>query len=150
MKILDMRYSTSPPSSYGWGKVGLLAGDTEAWNLAWLSHPVEKGPHPDPQFSTLVRRTLQMVVANGKVDLIDAHPDKAKVRGYLRLLPAQAVLKITAMEHLVDTPLFAAYGTSWTDTMQTRARLYREPHDLTLDTFPPDYTQAMIAIARCK
>lgn len=148
MKILDMRYSPSPPASYGWGKVGLLAGDTEAWNLAWLSHLVEKGPHPDPQFSTLVRRTLQMVVANGKVDLVDAHSDKAKVRGYLRLLPAQAVLKITAMEHLVDTPLFAAYGTSWTDTLRERSRLYREPHDLVHDRAVTEFPDAQALIAR--
>lgn len=148
MKILDMRYSPNPPTSYGWGKVGLLAGDTEAWNLAWLSHPVESGPHPDPQFSTLIRRTLQMVVTNGKVDLIDAYPDKAKVRGYLRLLPAQAVQRLVAMEHLVDTPLFAAYGTAWTDTLLARSKLYREPFDLAHDRAVSDLTGANALLSR--
>lgn len=150
MKILDMHYSPCPPTNYSWGKVGLLAGDAEAWNLAWLSHPVDRSPHPDPNFSTLIRRTLQFVVATGKIDLIDAHPDNAKVRGFLRRPAAQAVLKITTMEHLIDTPLFAAYGSSWTDTLRERSRLYREPFDLVLDRVPASLTQALAVIDRCK
>ena len=124
MKIFDIHYS---PSIHG--RVGLLQQDKEAWNLAWLSHPVEAGPHRDPHFSSLVRRTLQTVIATGGIDLIDAYPDNAKVRGYLRLLPAQAVLRITQMKYLEDTPLYAAYGAGWVDTMLARSRLYREPHE---------------------
>jgi hypothetical protein len=150
MKVSDMRYSPQAPASYGWGPAGMLAGDPEAWNLAWLSHPVEWGPHPDPNFSTLIRRTLQFVIDDGVIDLIDAYSDSEKVRGFLRMPAAQAVLKITSMAHLVDTPLFSAYGSSWTDTLALRSRQYRAPYHSEYDHPALDLTQALAVIDLCK
>jgi hypothetical protein len=149
MKITPLKYSPQDAATYSFGRTGLLASDAEAWNLAWLSHPIEREAPKDPRFTTLVRRTLQTVVATGTIDIVGAYPDNAKVRGYLRLPPAQAVRRIMAMAHLADTPLFAAYGTQWTDTMQARAKLYREPYDPTLDQLVvDDCSQALAVIAR--
>ena len=53
-----MLYSPQPAASYSSGNSGILAGDPEAWNLAWLSHG--ETFHPDPHFTTLVRRTVQV------------------------------------------------------------------------------------------
>ncbi len=150
MKIAEMRYSPHPPQAYGWGKGGITQGDPEAWNLAWLSHDLTKQPMPAPNFSTLIRRTLEFVLASGRIDLTDSYPASEKVRGFLQMPPAQAVQKILTMEHLIDTPMFAAYGSNWTDTLLERSRLYREPLDPVLDRTVPDLTQALAIIDHCK
>lgn len=142
-------YSPQPVHTYRVIKGSLISGDPEAWNLAWLSHDFKKGPHPDANFTTLVRRTLQFVLKTGGIDLIDAVPTSLKVRGLLRLLPAQAVKRIAGMEHLIDTPMFSAYGAAWLEVMHERARLYREPEG-PLDMSLSDLTQAQAVINALK
>lgn len=121
----------------------LIAGDPEAQNLYWLSHGT--GPHPDPHFTSLVRRTLQFVITTGQIDLIDAIPASGKVRGLMRLPPPQAVLRLKSLQHLADLPLYAAYS-GWLDTIQERAWLYREPAHPTLDRPVTDFAQALKVI----
>ena len=86
-----IRYSPKVADSYPSVKGSLLSGDPEAWNLAWLSHDFGKGPHFDSHFSTLIRRTLQFALKSGGIDLLDIVPTALKVRGLLRLPPAQAI-----------------------------------------------------------
>lgn len=149
MSIALISYSSRPSrNESGWSE--LLGEDVEACNLAWLCHDSHKGHHRDPRFTVLVRRTLQFVIASGKIDLIDAYPAEAKVRGLLRMSPAQAVLKFSQMALIRDLPLYAAYGEAWLDIMRARSRLYREPHDQVLDVELGDFTQANNAISICK
>lgn len=143
-----MLYSIRAPQFYAAGKTGLLAGDLDAWNLAWLSHG--ETFHPDPHFTSLVRRTLQFVIKTGGIDLIDQLPAIAKVRGLMRFAPAHVVKKLLEAQHLSDMPLYAAYGTTWTDTMIRRARLYREPRHVVLDKPIRDLTKALVVIDACK
>lgn len=144
-----IRYSPKLADSYPSVKGSLLSGDPEAWNLAWLSHDFSKGPHFNPNFSTLIRRTVQFALKSGGIDLVDMVPTALKVRGLLRLPPAQAVKYIACMEHLTDTPMFAAYGTAWVDLMLERSRLYREPDDH-MDALVVDLSQAQAAINASK
>lgn len=143
-----MLYSVRAPQSYALGKRGLLANDVDAWNLAWLSHGVTF--HPDPRFTALVRRTLQFVLVTGGIDLIDRVPITDKVRGLMRFAPAHVVKKILEAEHLADMPLYAAYGSTWVETMTKRARLYREPRHAILDKPIKDLTKAIKVIESCK
>lgn len=143
-----MLYSPQPAASYSLGNSGILAGDPEAWNLAWLSHG--ETFHPDPHFTTLVRRTLQFVLKTGGIDLIDQVPAAEKVRGLMRFTPPQAVGKLLQAQYLTDMPLYAAYGMTWTNMMVARARLYTEPEHIMLDRPVIDLTQARMVIKGCR
>lgn len=145
-----MKYSPDPATVRNYGVGGLLGGDPEAQNLAWLSHDLSKGPHPDPNFTTLVRRTLQTVMKTGQIDLVEAFPVHLKVRWLLRLPPAQAVARLQAIPALPTLPLSVAYGPGWLETVKARARLYREPFDLMLDAPVNDLTQALAVIDASK
>ncbi|HQS31908.1 MAG: hypothetical protein B7Y03_00610 [Polaromonas sp. 24-62-144] len=143
-----MLYSPQPAESYSSGNSGILAGDPEAWNLAWVSHG--ETFHPDPHFTTLVRRTLQFVLETGGIDLIDQVPTIAKVRGLMRLTAPQAVGKLLQARYLTDMPLYSAYGMTWINSMVARARLYREPEHIMLDRPVTDLTQARVVIEGCR
>lgn len=131
-------------------KSALLKDDVEAQNLAWLSFDAGLGHHPDPNFTTLVRRSTQFVMASAFIDLTDSHAAHLKLRSLLRQPPAQAVLNITKLEHLVSIPLFRAYGTAWLETIKNRSRLYREPHSEQYDKALLDLAAAQAAIQSCK
>lgn len=143
-----MLYSPQPAASYSSGNSGILAGDPEAWNLAWLSHG--ETFHPDPHFTTVVRRTLQFVLETGGIDLIDQVPTIAKVRGLMRFTPPQAVGELLQARYLTDMPLYATYGRTWINTIVARARLYREPEHMVLDMPVTDLTQARVVIYGCR
>jgi hypothetical protein len=114
----------APDSAIVVGPAGsaLLRGDTEAWNLAYLSHDFDTQlMYPDPQFTTHVRRTTQFVISSGSLDLAEEVPDRAKVRSLLRLPPLAAARAIVALPRVKQLPLYQAYGQGWLDTLMRRA-----------------------------
>lgn len=113
----DSFIKTGPAAS------ALLGQDKESWNLAYLSHDYETSvEHPDPNFTTHVRRTIQFVVNTGEVDLAGLLEDRFCVRKFLREPPARAVKLIIGMSRLHETPMFKAYGQGWVTTMNQRAK----------------------------
>lgn len=124
------RYSPRPIEAYGWKdkRAGpayseFLSGDAEAWNLAWLSHPYEALPeHTDAQFTVLVRRSVNMILATGEVDIVGSRPASETVRGLLRLAPIRFLRSFDeSVAH--RTPLYKAYGDRWLETVRARAKL---------------------------
>lgn len=132
-----------PPGYRPVVRSALLGDQPEALNLVWLSHDSSAGPHPDPNFTTLVRRTLQFVVASGQIDLVGAFPDNVRVSGLMRLLPAQAVLRLRTLPLLMDLPLYCAYGDLWVETITRRSHLYHGPYDPVHDFPVNDTSQAL-------
>ena len=147
-----IRYSPHPISHYGMsGGSKLLTSDEAAWNLAYLSWDVENQPlWPDPYFSTHVRRSIQFVLDTGVSDVTGTTEDCYTVRGFMTRPAPEAVAKIVAMAHLKQLPLFRAYGEKWLDTLQARARNWREVHDERFDFAVPDCSQALALIRICQ
>lgn len=143
-KAVPLRYSPKPIEDYnvvvpggvhaGPGHSFMLRADEEAWNLAFLSHPYELKPeHPDPQFTTLVQRTVNVVLDTGEIDRIGRVPPHRKVRSTLwlpapdflqeirtRLIPAKGKGMVQLVHRL---PLYLAYGDSWFNVMLQRSKL---------------------------
>lgn len=106
---------------YGPAQSSFLVAKTEVWNLAWLSHDFAALPqHGDPNFTSLVRRSVSFVLRDGVEDITGAAPARLKIEGLMRLDPAQAVAHIAALKHLQQIPLFIAYGHPWVLTLQQR------------------------------
>jgi hypothetical protein len=133
---LPLRYSPRPIEAYtvpqlkaGPAFAEFLRNDVEAWNLAFLSHPYElRAEHPDPQFTILVRRTVNTLLSTGSVDVLGKMPAQNTVRSLLRLPPGQFITAILSrraadgralIEHL---PIYQAYGEPWLDQITARAR----------------------------
>ena len=89
--------------------------------------------HPDPHFSSYVRRTLQYVLLTGETDLAGIVPSHLTVRGFFRFPPPKAVLKLLAMKKRESLPLFKAYGAAWLVLAEQRSHLWQEPYDPVLD-----------------
>jgi hypothetical protein len=149
-------YSQKVPGggSYGPFQSPFLAR-TEAWNLAWLSHDFERQPlHPDANFTTLIRRTIDFVVKDGVEDITRAAPLRLKIRGVMRLDPDDAVAQIVAMKYLPRVPLFAAYGRAWVTTMQGRIATCRinpaKVLEASMDVEVSDFSDAMTVLARLR
>lgn len=144
-----MRYSPHPITHYGRRltvqRVGapdtfietgphtspLLADDSEAWNLAFLSFPYEKGGYPDdPNFSVHVRRTLQVDVATGAIDITETQQG-LRVRLFLRYPPLKAVRLICGLQpHVLrNLPMLSAYGEDWLKTITLRASMLASLED---------------------
>lgn len=144
-----MRYSPHPITHYGRRltvqRVGapdtvietgphtspLLENDLEAWNLAFLSFPYEEGAHPDdPSFSVHVRRTLQVDVATGALDITETQPG-LRVRLFLRYPPLRAVRLICGLQpHVLrNLPMLSAYGDGWLNTITRRASMLASLED---------------------
>lgn len=112
----------------------ILNDDEAAWNLAYLSYDFEKlRSHPDPHFSTHVRRTLQHVLLTGETDLAGKVPAHLTVRGFFRFPPPKAMFQLLAMKRREALPLFKAYGTGWLVLAEQRSHLWQEPYDSALD-----------------
>lgn len=119
--------STGPAASL------FLSKDQAAWSLAFLSHPYETSPeHPDPQFTTRIRRTLQLVLSTGEIDLAGIVHSGNCVRHWLQMPAPWVVDKMRRERRL---PLFLAYGQTWLDTIERRAWLCQpaEPDDKVVD-----------------
>ena len=146
------RYSPNPIDAYPRASgFAMLREDTAAWDLAWLSWDFEDTRRlPDTHLSVNIRRTLQFVVRDGSLDLTGALPDHLKVRGMLALPAPRAVKLLREMPNVRGTPMFKAYGTSWLDTLATRAHLYRAPYDKDYDFDVADLTQATEVIAKIR
>ena len=126
-----------------------IGRDDDAWNLAYLSWDFEKSlVWSDPHFSVNVHRTLQFVIDTAELDIVGLIPDHKKVRGLLASCPpAQAVLRLSQMKLIRQTPLYLAYGDKWLRTINERARLYREPYDEILDAKIDFFDQAKLLLS---
>lgn len=133
-KTTDMTvYSPYPRSSYRWVVGGHSYGpatssllDTqETWNLAYLSHDYDsKRDHPDPHFSTHVRRTTQWCMDGSGPDLTGI--GNRSTVGHLLNLPApRFVYLIRQHPVLPSLPMFKAYGPTWVENIERRSRLCR-------------------------
>ena len=127
-----VRYSDRPMSAYvrkiGTVEIGpatsRLLDTTQAWNLAFLSFDFDAHlDHPDPQFTTLVRRTLQTKLDGSGCDLAIGSPFEAAVGSWL-VLPAPRFSYLVKQHRvLVDLPLYQAYGHQWLKTIEERSRI---------------------------
>lgn len=153
-----LRYSPHPIDAYstvsaqgirlGPASSKLLGYSQEAWNLAWLSHPYEvRMEHPDPQFTTHVRRTTQYVLATGEVDLAGSHPARCCVKSWLSLPAPQAVRLISTFPARHELPLFKAYGPDWLRMIDQRSWLCQPPAPVESDALM-DTELAEEALAR--
>lgn len=109
----------------------LLAEDGEAWNLAFLSFPYEEGLYPaDPNFAVNVRRTLQVDVATGALDITETQPG-LRIRLFLRYPPLRAVRLICGLQpHVLrNLPMLSAYGDGWLNTITRRASMLTSAAD---------------------
>lgn len=129
-----VRYSPRPISLYtatvhgvsvGPAQSPFFANDPEAWNLAYLSHDFDALLcHPDPHFSTHVRRTIQVVIETGLPDLTDLASPQNCIRGQLRQpasVAAGFILDRLPPASRDQLPLFKAYGRDWLNTIELRA-----------------------------
>lgn len=104
----------------------LLANDPEAQNLAWLLfRPGHKFP-PDAQFTTHVRRSLQMDVTTGAVDLSGLIDEGLTIRPLLRLPPPAAARGLTRLHSFHDLPVVQAYFGWARMTIESRARMWQD------------------------
>ncbi len=146
-----MRYSPDPLGSYKHAKpFKLLQDDPDAWNLAYLSWDWEGGPFPDAHLSANVWKTLMFVPSVGKVDLTKITPSRLTVRSMIRGPAPQVVYRLTNMQRLKETPMFAAYGQPWVTTMTQRSHMFREPYDEVLDADLTDLSDALRIIAKLR
>lgn len=155
-----IRYSPKPIEAYGTvvraQRVGapdvgvpvgphtspLLANDPEAWNLAFLSFPYEDDAYGNaPAFSVHIRRTLQVDVATGALDITETEPG-LRVRLFLRYPPLKAVRLIYGLQpHVLrNLPMYTIYGEGWLETIQSRASMLASMQDPDNDIF--DVSQA--------
>ena len=146
---MTIRYSPLPISEYGEllklrsvgrknnvmevgpGASAFLANDPEAWNLAFLSHPYEgRNYHKDPLFSVHVRRTLQIRLDTGELDIVGQEPE-LRVRALFRLPPLRAVLRLLSLPPSVvrSLPLYIAYGEAWEKQIRRRASFLTSAQD---------------------
>lgn len=94
----------------------------QVWNLAYLSFPYEDlMDHPDPLFTTHVRRTTQMRLNAKGLGLSE---DPQTLVGLLLNLPAPRFVRILeeSPELLATLPLFQVYGQEWMNTISKRAK----------------------------
>lgn len=132
MTTKPVRYSPKPlieyqanykGRPYGPATSSLLTASPEAWNLAYLSHDYDSLLQPaDPYFTTNVRRTVQSRLDGSGPDLSGTVPPKQLVQGMLHLDAPRFVYLIQKRPHLRTLPMYLAYGESWVQTMEQRAR----------------------------
>jgi hypothetical protein len=127
-----IRYSPKPLASYLQTHHGhtygpatsVLLDTTEIWNLAYLSHDFEtRLDHPDPQFTTNVRRSCQTLLDGTGLDLTGLRKANQLVGSWLRLPAPRFVYLILRHPILQMLPLYTAYGPSWLHLIEERSRL---------------------------
>jgi hypothetical protein len=142
VKILNLRqthcvkhvspYSPRPREAYNKSINGTVYGPassslleaTEAWNLAFLSNDFENRlHHPDPYFTTNVRRTTQTLLDGSGIDLTESFPLSQRVASLLRLPAPRFVYLIHKFAHLKSLPMYTAYGEEWLATIEERSHL---------------------------
>jgi hypothetical protein len=132
-----VRYSEKPIEEYRQvigGKVygpamSTLLSQSQAWNLAYLSFDFDSHlHHPDPYFSTNVRRTIQSRLDGSGLDLAGLHQPAELVQSMLDLIAPRFVYLIRRSPILESLPMYLAYGPSWVDLIDQRARLVTTDH----------------------
>jgi hypothetical protein len=142
--VVPLRYSPKPIDDYnatikgpdgpllcGPGTSEMLRGDVEAWNLAYLSHDYDRrAEHPDPDFTVIVRRTTNLVLSSGTVDVAGKMPAAHKLRHLLKLPAPIFVSRMQALNcvsngktvRLLDRmPIYQKYGDAWLHFVTERA-----------------------------
>ncbi len=110
--------------------------DSEAtWNLAFLSHDFNKTiDHPDPNFTTHVRRTVQTKLDGSGLGIGE---DPATLVASLLVLPApRFVYLIKKHKVLQSLPLSQVYGQEWLETIEKRSWLCEVESDLNVSHYP--------------
>lgn len=159
---MTIRYSPKPIEAYGTvvrvQRVGaqdtelavgphtspLLANDPEAWNLAFLSFPYEDDTYGNaPAFSVHIRRTLQVDVATGELDITETQAG-LRVRLFLRYPPLKAVRLLLGLQpHVLrKLPMHLQYGDGWLEAIQQRASMLASMDDPDNAVEIVDVTQA--------
>lgn len=125
-----IRYSPKPRSEYKRMIQGAPFGPSESrlleppevWNLAYLSFPYERlVDHPDPMFTTHVRRSTQMRLDGTGLGLSE---DPTTLVGSLLSLTAPRFLHLLARSPAIATlPLLQIYGADWLNLVHDRARV---------------------------
>jgi hypothetical protein len=132
-----VRYSNKPIEEYKQVINGRVYGpassailcEHQAWNLAYLSHDFDSCfSHPDPYFSTNVRRTVQSRLDGFGPDIIGEHQPEELVQAMLNLIAPRFVYLIRRSPILESLPMYLAYGPSWVDLIDHRARLITTDH----------------------
>lgn len=132
-KLHVINYSPRPKSAYRWEIGGHPYGpatstllDTQAmWNLAYLSYDYDsQRDHPDPSFTTHVRRTTQTKLDGSGLDMVGSG-EKPTVAKMLAMPAPQFVMQIKAHPNLEQLPLFKAYGPVWLQTIEQRSWICR-------------------------
>jgi hypothetical protein len=127
------RYSPKAIEAYDWVYRGETYGpskltfihEVRTWNLAFLSFEFERAcHHEDSCFAVHVRRTLQAPLDGGMTDITVDAPYRDCVGSMLQLAAPQAVYRISKLDFVHRLPLFAAYGESWLQTMNHRAKKF--------------------------
>lgn len=138
-----IRYSPRPRDQYVRKVGGALMGPAtsrlldknEIWNLAYLSFNYEAHlEHPDPLFTTHVRRTAQ-----ARLDGSGAAPHECPTKLVMSMLtlpaPRFTYLLLRNKPLLESLPLFKVYGTVWLANIVERDKLceWGAPHEVELD-----------------
>ena len=122
----------------------------EAWNLAYLSHDFEtRLQHPDPNFTVLVKRTVQFRLDGSGSDIVSE--GVSGLFGSLLNQPAPRVVYLLRQHPaLTQLPLYVAYGEAWLEVMGQRERLCcaELPDDRLLQPEPTDLQDARDVLAR--
>lgn len=150
----QIRYSVKPINEYKQlysGRVygpatSVLLSQAESWNLAYLSHDYDRNLcHPDPYFSTNVRRTVQSRLDGSGPDLVGEYQPGELVQGMLKLIAPRFVYLIRRSPILETLPMYLAYGPAWVDLIDQRARLITTDH---CEDPPVEVFQAQAYLAR--
>lgn len=119
-------YSLHPPESYAinGGGIGLWCkGDTQLWNLIWLSTPeVDQyldgvAVHLTPPY---VDETRAKYIGHVMACLDPGYEDHVIMRQMLKLEP-QEFIRAFVKTPFQDTPTFLFHGMPWLETMRGRA-----------------------------
>lgn len=133
-----IRYSPKPLSDYkrtiNHRELGpatsALIDTPETWNLAYLSYDFESRlDHPDPQFTTNVRRTCQSKLDGSGFDLTQSQASPHLLGSMLSLPAPRFVHLIRQHSALTTFPMYTAYGEKWLETMEERARFCQSEGD---------------------
>jgi len=149
-----IRYSPKPRDQYFrrvggnvYGPAGSkLLDKVEIWNLAYLSFDYDSFlEHPDPLFTTHVRRTAQ-----SRLDGSGAAPNECPTKLVMSLLtlpaPRFTYLVLRNKPLLQSLPLFRAYGATWLQSIVERDKLcgWGAPHEEELDPESHEETRSAL------
>lgn len=102
----------------------------ERWNLAFLSFDFDAAlEHPDPNFTTHVRRSTQTRLDGSGLDICSPLADGLVLGCLLRLPAPRFVYLLRQSPALPHLPLYQAYGDAWLDLIEQRCRICQTEDD---------------------